>query len=204
MRRNQTPTNGHLLRSTSRGKYRNDNLGPHKFTTPSGKVEYHDIKTCNGSVWVLLPNGHNTDMAVPLRRNHIYWGNEGKARSIAYCEVSIPHDPDVPAGLRGATTVVRLNSTDIEIHNNPHTRRTRSLRPIPEADPDFEVYGGREDIESTFSNVKYLTRGRLCSIHEDHNRFSILSYMILRLSRTQDAYHKRTATTATQAIPIAA
>ncbi len=90
---------------------------------------------------------------------------------------------------------MRLNSTDEGIHNSPHTRRTRSLRPIPEADPDFEIFGAREDIESMFSDLKYRTRGRLCSIYEDRNRFNILSYMILRLSRTLSAYHKRTATT---------
>ena len=98
---------------------------------------------------------------------------------------------------------MRVNSTDEGIHNSPHTRRTRSLRPIPEADPDFEIFGAREDIESMFSDLKYRTRGRLCSIYEDRNRFNILSYMILRLSRTLSAYHKRTATTAPQA-PIAA
>ena len=186
------------------GKYRHDNLGPHKFTTPSGRTETHDAKTCNGSVWVLLPNSRGKEVAVPLQRAHFYWGTEGKERSIAYCEVAIPHHPDVPASLRGATTVVRLNSTDEEIHNTPHTRRTRSLRPIPEADPDFKIYGGREDIESLFSDLKRHTRGKLCSIDEDRNLFNIFSYMILRLSRSLNAYHKRTATTATHAVPIAA
>ena len=186
------------------GKYRDGNLGPHTFTSPNGRTETHDVKTLNGSCFVWLPTSRGTEMAVPLRRVHIYWGTEGKRRSIAYCCVALPDDPDVPAGLRGATTTIRLNSTDEEIHNSPHTRRTRSLRPIPEADPDFDIFGGREDIESTFSDFKYRTRGRLCSIHEDRYRFNIVSYMILRLSKTLNAYHKRTATTATQAVPIAA
>ena len=150
-------------------------------------------------MWVLLPNAHATEKAVPLRRSHFYWGDETKDGSIAYCKVAMPHDPDVPVPLRGATTVVRFNSTDIEIHTNPHTR---SLRPIPEADLDFEIFGAREDIESTFSDLKRRTRGRLRYLSEDRNRFNILSYMILRLSRTQSAYHERT--TAAQAFPIAA
>ena len=193
-----------LCSRLAEGKYRHDNLGPHKFTTPSGRTETHDVKTCNGSVWVLLPNSRGKEVAVPLRRVHFYWGTEGKERSIAYCEVAIPHHPDVPTSLRGATTIVRLNSTNEEIHNTPHTRRTRSLRPIPEADPDFKIYGGREDIESLFSDLKRHTRGKLCSIDEDRNLFNIFSYMILRLSRSLNAYHKRTATTATHAVPIAA
>ena len=186
------------------GKYRGGSLGPHKFTTRRGSTERHDIKTFNGSMWVLLPDSRGTEISVPLRRKHLYWGDEAQQGIIAYCEVEIPYEPEAPRSLRGATTTVRLNSTDEEIHNNPHTRRTRSLRPIPEADPDFEIHGGREDIESTFSNLKYCIRGRLRSIHEDFNRFNIISYQLLWLSRALSAHHKRTATTATHAIPIAA
>ena len=106
-----------------------------------------------------------------------------------------------PNSLRGATTTVRLNSTPEEINQNPHTRRTKALRPIPEADPDFGMFGGREDIESTFSDLKHRTRGRLCSTREDFNLFNILAYMILRLSRSVSAYSKRTTTPAPQPRP---
>ena len=103
--------------------------------------------------------------------------------------------------MQGATTTVRLNSAPEEINQNPHTRRTKSLSPIPEADPDFEIFGAREDIESTFSDLKHRTRGRLCSIREDFNLFNILAYMILRLSRSVSAYSKRTTTPAPQPRP---
>ena len=181
-------------------KYRSGNLGPHEFTRRDDGVEDHDIKTLNGSTWVMLPDGYGQEVGVPLERKHLHWGAEG-ARSIAHCDVEIPNHPRIPNSLQGATTTVRLNSTPEEINQNPHTRRTKSLRPIPEADPDFGIFGGREDIESTFSDLKYRTRGRLCSIREDFNRFNILAYMILRLSRSVSAYSKRTTTPAPQPRP---
>ena len=185
------------------GKYRHGNLGLHEFTPRNGPPEKLNIRTANGSMWVALPDKQGTEWAVPLERRHIYWGTEGKQRSIAYIRAAIPQD--APAShLRGATAIVRLNSTPEEIHNNPHTRRTRSLRAIPEADEDFEIYGAREDIESTFGDFKRRMNGKLNSIYEDNYRFNVLAYMILRLSRTRVAYRNRTATTATQAVPIAA
>lgn len=57
--------------------------------------------------------------------------------STAYLKVRIPHDSGAPGRFKGATARVRLNSTPQEIHTSPHTRRTRSLRPIPEAGPAF-------------------------------------------------------------------
>jgi hypothetical protein len=188
---------------TTGNKFRDGNIGPHEFTTSAGHTESHDIKTVNGSCWVLLPNSRNTDKAVPLSLS-LYWGARTDKRSILYATVSMPNDPNVPTRLRGATSTIRFNSTETEIHSTPHTRRTRSLRPIPEASPDFEIFGIREDIESLFSDYKYRNRGRLCSVHDYRNRFNILAYMILRLSRTRSNYHKRTATTATHAVPIAA
>ena len=187
---------------TAGGKFRHGNLGPHEFILRDGSTETHDLKTCNGSVWVLLPNAHATEKAVPLRRSHFYWGDETKDGSIAYCKVAMPHDPDVPVPSGEPPPSCASTAPTSRSTPNPHTRRTRSLRPIPEADLDFEIFGAREDIESTFSDLKRRTRGRLRYLSEDRNRFNILSYMILRLSRTQSAYHERT--TAAQAFPIAA
>ena len=86
-----------------------------------------------------------------------------------------------------------------------HTRRTLSLRPIWESDPHYkEIGGAREDIESVFSNVKYLTRGKLKSTDEDQNLFTVTVYMLLWMSRARTAYHKSVAANPAQAIPIAA
>ena len=64
--------------------------------------------------------------------------------------------------------------------------------------------GAREDIESTFSNLKYLTRGKLKSTDEDQNLFSLTAYMLLWMSRARTAYYESVAANPAQAIPIAA
>ena len=186
------------------GRLRNHALGPHDFTTPSGAIARIDVNTLNGSTWIWVPGGQQQKRwAVPLDRKQLRWKKTNK-RHLASLVVAIPNHPLVPHSLQGATTTVRLNSTPQEIHNDPHTRRTRSLRPCPEADPAFAAFGAREDIESTFSDFKYRTRKKLTSTYEDDNRFHFIAYMLMRLSRALSAYHKHTATTATHAIPIAA
>lgn len=177
---------------TTAGKCRTGTLGPHEFTTPRGRTVNLDVRTFNGSMWVRFPLNRDTDIAVPLR-SELYWGTAGKTRSILYAKVTLPRSPVVPGRLRGATAKVRLNSTPTEIHSDPHTRRTRMLRPIPEASDAFDVFGVREDIEATFGDLKYKLRHRLPSIHEDTNRHRVLSFMILGLALAELAYEKRIA-----------
>ncbi len=188
---------------TKGGKFRSGNLGPHTFTTRSGKTVDCDIKTLNGSMWVMLPDGYGNQCGVPLRRAHCHWGAKGK-RSVAYMDVAIPDHSRVLKHLQGATTTVRLNSTPAEAKetkNRAHNRRTKSLRPIPEADPDFAIFGAREDVESSFSDLKRKTRGRLNSIRDDFYEFNILAYMMLRLSRSVTAFRRRTTPSAPQPAP---
>ena len=187
------------------GRYRGQALGIHIFTKRDGDPEKIEVRTLNGTPWVWLAAGDKLQ-AVPLKRGKLQWGTQGKKRSILYMHVAIPNDKDVPKPLRGATTLIRVNSTKKEIANKPrHTRRSLSLRAIPEADPHFEeIFGAREDIESTFSNLKYLTRGKLKSTYEDRNLFAFTAYMLLWMSRARTAYHNSVAANPAQAIPIAA
>lgn len=188
------------------GHFRNNALGRHKFTTRAGTIEEIAVYTLNGSPWIWLPEGaYGKLQAVPLERKKLQWGRQGEEQNLLYMAAAIPTREDVPEPLQGAMTWIRINSTPEEIANDPHTRRTRSLRPIPEADPHFaEVFGTREDIESTFSNFKYVTRGRLPSCHENQNLFNIVSYAILRMTQARAAYHNNVAANPSQAIPIAA
>ena len=142
-------------------RFRGQALGPHKFTDAAGEdLGDIDVKTLNGCPWVWLASG-NKLQAVPLKRRKLQWGTRGKQKTILYMRAAIPVADDVPEPLQGATTLIRVNSTDEEIKNKPrHTRRSLSLRAIPEADPHFEeIFGAREDIESTFSNLKYMMSG---------------------------------------------
>ena len=188
------------------GKFRSGNLGPHKFTLRDGTPDYYDIKTLNGSLWVMLkPDGYGDEFGVPLRRVHIHWGAKVKGkRNLAYMDVAIPDHSRVPGHLQGATTRVRLNSTRDEAKETTqraHRRRTKSLRAIPEADPDFALFGAREDVESTFSDLKHKTRGRLNSTRPDFYEFNILAYAMLRLSRSVTAFRRRTTPAAPQPAP---
>jgi len=173
------------------GKYRQGNLGIHTFTCRDGKTREREIKTVNGSMCVKFPNGQGVQMAIPLERANFRWGDETKQGNTAYLKVRIPRNSGAPRRFKGATASVRLNSTPEEIHTSPHTRRTRSLRPIPEADPTFKVHGVREDIESTFGDLKYRIRQKLCSYKEDRFRFNVSCYQLLRLSRTLSAFDSR-------------
>lgn len=177
---------------TTAGKCRTGTLGPHQFTTPRGQTATLDVRVFNASMWVRFPLNRHTGIAVPLN-SHLYWGTAGNHRSVLYAKVTLPRSPVVPGRLRGATARVRFNSTPEEIHNDPHTRRTRMLRPIPEANEEFEVFGAREDIEAIFGDLKYKLRHRLPSIHEDTNRHRILSFMILGLAIAELAYERRIA-----------
>ena len=191
----------------ARGRFRNNALGLHKFTTRTGNIEEIAVNTLNGSPWIWLPEGaYGKLQAVPLVRKKLQWGRQGQGQNLLYMKAAIPIREDVPEPLQGATTWIRMNSTPEEIANKPkHTRRTRSLRPNPEADPHFvEVRGAREDIESTFSNLKYVTRGRLPSCHENQNLFNIVAYAILRMTQARAAYYNNVAANPSQAIPIAA
>jgi len=64
-----------------------------------------------------------------------------------------PDTPIVPAHLRGATTLIRFNSTPEEIAAG--RRRTRAGRTIPPNDPDFpRNYGGRNQTENRHHQLK--------------------------------------------------
>ena len=188
------------------GKFRSGQLGSYKFKLRDGTTEYHDVKTLNGSMWVMTgPDGYGDEFGVPLRRVHCHWGRRIKGkRNLAYMDVAIPSHKRVLEHLRGATATVQLNSTRKEAKETTqrvHNRRTKSLRAIPEADPDFALFGAREDIESTFSDLKHKTRGRLNSFRDDFYEFNILAYAILRLSRSVTAFRRRTTPAAPQPAP---
>ena len=136
---------------------RRASLGNHTFTAPDGTEHDHYVTAIGGSPAVVLTDSRGVEAAVPLRRQHIYWGHGGQQRNIAHCRYAMPDSPAIPKNLRGASTPIRLNSTNQEVHSRPHTRRTRALRAIPETDPSLAVFAIREDTESIFLSLRGLT-----------------------------------------------
>ena len=192
------------VRRTKTG-HRDDTLGPYEFTTlaggPNDPVAL-DVRVHNGTPWVRFPY-KNRQAAVPLERVRFQWSTEAGIH-VLYGILRLPDHAYVPKPLRGATTRLRFNSTQDEIHHQPfHRRRTRFLRPIPEADRSFKVFGLREDVESLFSDLKSRINRKLPSIHEDFNDLWVIAYMMLRLSRARTAHRKRT-TAPPAAVPKAA
>jgi len=86
---------------------------------------------------------------VPLVRVQLKRQANGDGTHRIYGHWSIPDRP----GISGARTMIRHNSDQMDRIQN--RRRTRSLRPIPENDPDFaRLYGLREDTESMHHHLE--------------------------------------------------
>ena len=134
------------------GRHQSVNLGACPFTGADGTQHDHDVVAINGAPAVVLTDSDGDKITVPLRRQEIRWENSG-SRHVAYGHYTMPDTPSVPTHLRGASTVIRLNSLDDEAGSGE--RRTRALRAIPEGDADFDrLYGTREDAEATLADIK--------------------------------------------------
>ena len=100
----------------------------------------------------------------------------------------------MPRALVGGTTSIRLNSTADEREAKPHQRRTRALRPISEADPDFDrLIGLRQDSESNNSQYKqtlHLNRAR--SVGTNRLRLDLIAYQCVSIITTLVAHNRRT------------
>ena len=162
------------------------NLGTLPFTGADGTQHDHAAVTVNGAPSVVLPDSDGDEVIVPLRRQQIRWKNN-RSRHVAYGHYAMPDTPPVPTHLRGASTVIRLNSLDNEAGSS--TRRTRALRAIPEGDADFDrLYGIREDVESAFADLKNgATRLRGSRNHD----FQIVVYQMLNIVKALAARRNR-------------
>ncbi|MYC47803.1 MAG: hypothetical protein F4X45_05685 [Chloroflexi bacterium] len=134
------------------GGYKSVNLGTCPFTGADGTQHDHEVVAVNGAPTVVLTDSNGDEVAVPLHRKQIRWENS-QSRHVAYGHYTMPNTPPVPTHLRGASTVIRLNSLDSEARSRK--RRTRALRAIPEGDTGFgHLYGIREDVEAIFADIK--------------------------------------------------
>ena len=113
---------------TKSGTLASHSLGAHNFTLGSSKFS-ETIVTSNGTPGInIVVNGKRQFVA--LVRKQLKFRD-----STLYGVWEVPDDPNVPRSHRRAKVWIRQTSTDEEVGLNQ--RRTRSLRAIPEDDPDF-------------------------------------------------------------------
>ena len=120
------------------GACRQVNLGIHNFTASDGTQHDHEVTAIGGEPTVAFSDSRGAVLAVALDRQHIRWRSSGQGH-VASGRYAMPHAPPVPTQLRGASTIIRLNSTHGEITSIPHKRRTSALRATPESDTALEA-----------------------------------------------------------------
>ena len=166
------------------GEHQSVNFGTLPFTGADGTQHDHAVVAVNGAPAVVLTDSDGDEVIVPLRRQQIRWANN-RSRHVAYGHYAMPDTPLVPTHLRGAWTVIRLNSLDNETASRK--RRTRALRAIPEGDADFgRLYGIRENVESIGADIKS-NAARLRGSR--NSELQILVYQMLSIARAIAARH---------------
>lgn len=166
------------------GGHQSVNLGTCLFTGADGTQHDHEVVTINGAPAVVLTDSGGEETIVPLCRQRLRWENS-RSRHVAYGHYAMPDTPSVPKHIRGAWTVIRLNSLDNETASRK--RRTRALRAIPEGDADFgRLYDTRENVESIFAEIMR-GAGRLRGSR--NSDFQIVVCQMLSIARAIAARH---------------
>ena len=113
------------------------NLGDLTFHLTSGQQTSKKVVAVDGAPTIKVVDSNGIAYVLPLTRTRTK-KNSHTHLCTFYNNYRVPDHPLVPRALVGGTTSIRLNSTADEREAKPHQRRTRALRPISEADPDFD------------------------------------------------------------------
>lgn len=162
------------------------NLGIHTFNLTDKTTEHMPLITVDGHAGIVLPAAGD-EWWIPLQR-----GQVRRRPTTIYATLTIPPDcPHVPARLSGATCLVRLNSTAKEAAAG--ISRADHLRAFPEQDAVFQdLYGLREDIESTNAKFKASLWGRRARTADPElNRLDSLMWGLIENTRARLAHHER-------------
>lgn len=177
---------------TAKGEVARFNIGEHTFTTPTGGKHTAVVTFVDGPPCVTIATAEGRH-ELRLTRGQIKRRPNADGTHTFYGEWSYPDQPIVPAHLRGATTLIRLNSTDDEIATG--RRRTRAGRGIPAGDPDFPVtYGARNNTENRHHQLKIgLPNKRLnvSGIHRVQRR--LIAHFLAKNLEAALAWHERTS-----------
>ncbi len=176
---------------TAKGEVARFNIGEHTFTTRSGGKHTAVVTFVDGTPCVTVATAEDRHEVQLARRQNKRRPNADGTYTF-YGTWAYPDEPIVPAHLRGATTLIRFNSTDDEIATG--RRRTRAGRVIPAGDPDFPVtYGGRNNTENRHHQLKIgLPNKRLnvCGINRVRRR--LIAHFFTKNLEAALAWHERT------------
>lgn len=168
------------------------NLGLHQFrlitTDPEDPPRFvqQAVLAMDGPPVIEIVDGHGRIRYLALQRQRVQLRRRSKSCTI-YVEWAVPDRKDAPQHLRGAVTTIRHSLSDSEYQQDP-TRLAAALRVIPESDGDHDdLFGLREDPESSNSHIKRILRGRARSADTRRMRMCLLAYQVLLLVRALDA-----------------
>ena len=157
-----------------------------------GQQTCRQVVAVDGAPTIETVDSDGIAHVVPLSRARTY-ARKHPRRCTYYSDYAVRDHPLVPPDLVGATTSVRHNSTRDERDRRPHRRRTRALRIVSEADPDFDsLYGLREDSESNNSQYKQtLHHGRARTVGANSLRLDLLAYQCVTIITALVAHQRR-------------
>ena len=132
---------------TKGNRIRSEVVGEHKFSNAT-KSFTEVVTAIDGCTSILVTDISGEKHVVGLKRKQTK-----VIKNRMYNVFQIPDDSLVPLSKRGATTLMRMFSSEADIAAGKP--RPRYLRSIPLNDPDFSrLYGLREDTESMHNDYK--------------------------------------------------
>ena len=132
---------------TKGDRIRSEVVGEHKFTNET-KSFTEVVTAIDGCPTIVVSDISGEKHVVSLIRKQTKLN-----KNLMYNVFQIPNDPIVPSSKRGATTMMRMFSSEADLAAG--RPRPRYLRSIPLNDPDFSrLYGLREDTESMHNDYK--------------------------------------------------
>lgn len=178
------------VRRDSRGNPWEQHIDEHKFTLADGSVESFLVTAVDGWPAISLPTSDGPKMFA-LDTKHVK-PRGASGRCTFYATVEVPNRPEVPRRYRGATTMIRLNSTSDEIERED--RRTIGLRAFPEGSEVYKrIFGIREDTESMHHHLKSILQNRRARcVGVARQSLMLAAYQSLTNLKALIAWHYRT------------
>ena len=139
---------------TNKGKPAAMVLHHQKFHCLDGKIRHANVRLLHSTPTLDFVDGDGYQAHQPLGRLDTYNRHNNRGGYRWYNKYEVPDNPNL-GDLSGATTTLRINSTSKEREPGPAKRRTNALRAYNPTDKCHRpLAGGRENIESMFSEVK--------------------------------------------------